>query len=230
MAQSKEKACFSPKIFTTNPKSGKRRPNKKTQTFKDSIANSILFPKEVQDEIKRLFQGEIKHTSFDCPLNLREAFKRATKANGTSECKILREMMYSYIVAFHTQKHALGNTISKDSPSVVIESVVANQYCTTRPRRFNRNGEAKVLSNREPKILFPEPKTCILEKKTKIVEMSTWSGKPVNLEECLDNWANVSIDERVNAGKYAQVFSNAPGAKRVLNWYVSYLTEKGKGS
>jgi hypothetical protein len=106
------------------------------------------------------------------------------------------------------------------------------QNVQSRPRRLgNNNGEPKVLSNREPKILFPEPKTAILETKKKIVTLPTWPGKPVNLEECLENWANLSTDVRVNAGKYAQVFPNAPGAKAVLTWYVSYkLTEKGKGS
>jgi hypothetical protein len=138
-------------VFTTHPKSGKRRKNKIFGKYEDSIAKSRLFPKEVENELNGLFEGKITHLSFDCPTNLRLAFKKATKAKGSSICKTLQQIMKAYVEAYYTQKTALGNTLTKDSNdngfSIIIEKLESNQYVQSRPRRLMRNVESELITN-----------------------------------------------------------------------------------
>jgi hypothetical protein len=145
MAESKEEACFSPKIFTTNSKNGKRRPNKKT-IIEDSIAKSMLSSIDANLDKSELFGGNIVHTSFDCPKNLREATKQAAKANGSSLCQILRLLMLAYVKSEYVKKHALSNTLTTDKPSIVIESLNSYQYVQNRPRRLNRQVEPQNIT------------------------------------------------------------------------------------
>ncbi len=63
--------------------------------------------------INCLFEGEMTHLSFDCPKNLRQAFKQECKANSVSVCKMLQNYQLTYIVVSRLKKHAYGNTLSK---------------------------------------------------------------------------------------------------------------------
>ena len=105
----------------------------------DSIAGSMLREVAEQLGLDGLFDGKIVHVSFDCPYNLREAFKHEIISNGSSQCKELQKFMLSYIVVSRLKKHALGNTLSKlvDMP-MVIENLSLNQYVQSRPRRYVR--------------------------------------------------------------------------------------------
>ncbi len=135
-------ACFSPKIFTTHPKNGKRKPNKKIieQNNAHSIAQSMPFSNDTNKVDLELFGGEIVHLSFDCPINLRTAFNQATKANGTSACQILRLFMSAYVKSNYGKEHATSNTITQSSP-IIIKKLETNQYVQTRPRRLIRHVE-----------------------------------------------------------------------------------------
>ena len=92
--------------------------------------------------VNGLFDGEIKHLSFDCPLNLRIAFKQECEANGTSICKTLQNYQLSYIVVSRLKKHAYGNTLSKlvDVP-LVIENLNCVQNVQSRVRRYIQTTE-----------------------------------------------------------------------------------------
>jgi hypothetical protein len=92
--------------------------------------------------LEGLFDGEIKHATFDCPINLREVFKKECKANGTSVCKELQKFRLSYIVASRIRKNALGNTLAKlvDVP-FTIENLNFEQYVQSRPRRLLRKND-----------------------------------------------------------------------------------------
>jgi hypothetical protein len=128
----------------------KRSKAKKKQNRKNdqSIAQSMLLSMEEKLGLADLFQGELTHLSFDCPLNLREAFKKVTKANGTSICKELQKYMLGYIVANHAKKHAFGDTLSKVlKPEVVIENLSSVQYIQNRPRRLMRQVPSEILTS-----------------------------------------------------------------------------------
>jgi hypothetical protein len=150
MAESKEKAVFSPKIskpFTTHPKNGKRRKNRKS-IFEDSTAKSSLSTIEEKLGINDLFSGKIKHLNFDCPPKLRDLFKEATKANGTSVCKELQKYALSYSVKYVLEKQSFGSTMSKVlSPSLTIENLNFEQYTQSRPRRYIRQGSPEFLTD-----------------------------------------------------------------------------------
>ena len=70
----------------------------------------MLFSNGEMLELDGLFEGEMKHLSFDCPLNLRTAFNREAQANGNSVCKLLQQYMSAYVSASMVKKHAIGNT------------------------------------------------------------------------------------------------------------------------
>lgn len=109
---------------------------------KDSIAGSMLSNVAEELGLEDLFHGEITHLSFDCPKNLREAFKEEVKRNSSSVCKELQKYQLSYIVASRIKKHAFGNTISKlvDVP-VTIENLNFSQYVQSRVRRYGEAGK-----------------------------------------------------------------------------------------
>jgi hypothetical protein len=147
MAESKDKECFFPKIFTTHPKNGKRRKNKKT-IYEDSIAKSLLPSIEKTLGLTDLFGGKIVHVSFDCPNNLRIAFNEACKFENRSSCKIQQEIMASHVIAVQTKKHALGNTMSRlVDANFTIENLNFGQYVQSRPRRLIRNVEPETLTS-----------------------------------------------------------------------------------
>lgn len=241
MTQSKEKACFSPKIsnikesktFTTAPTNERKHKNNIHRNSMYKNSKSMPFPIDSTLEDLDLFGGKMVHYSFDCPLNLRTAFNKEIIDNGDTGCQEQRRFMAIYVVNSMNKKHALGNTLSKlVDANFSIGEMNFTQNVQSKTRRLINNGETKVLSNHEPKILFPAPKTCILEKKKKIIEpLVTWSGKRIDLEKSLEEWANLTLDERLDAGKYAKAFPHMPGASKVLKWYFDYmLAEKGKGS
>ena len=124
---------------TKDKKPSKHKKNTNSKNG-DSIAGSMLREVAEQLGLDGLFDGKIVHVSFDCPLNLRKAFMREIKENGSSACKELQKFMASYVVVSRLKKHALGNTLSKlvDMP-VVIENLSLNQYVQSRPRRHVRN-------------------------------------------------------------------------------------------
>lgn len=105
-----------------------QHPNKNLKKPADSIVKAC-FP--FQD----LMGGEIKHVSFDCPENLRNAFKTAVKANGSSVCPVLQTFMVTYLAANHYQKACFSDTIR--SP-VIIEKLVVPTYIKKRIRRFKK--------------------------------------------------------------------------------------------
>jgi hypothetical protein len=70
-----------------------------------SIAGSMLSEVAKELGLEGLFEGEIRHTSFDNPKNLGEAFKMECKANGSSVCKELQKFELSYIVSSRIEKH-----------------------------------------------------------------------------------------------------------------------------
>lgn len=163
--KTKEKNGFSPKIFTTHPKNGKPRKNKTAKTIEEGIAPSNLFSIEKMLGLNGLFDGELKHVSFDCPTNLREAFKHATRENGTSYCKELQKYIICYVATHHAEKMAFGNTLSKIlKPKLVIENLNFEQYVQSRPRRLIRgrqsvaNGEAVLSLEQQKEKQFLEQK------------------------------------------------------------------------
>lgn len=90
----------------------------------DSIAEACL-------PFADLLAGETKHVSFDCPENLRKAFKSATKANGTTYCHVLRGFMQTYVVASHYRKACFPNT----NEPVVVENLFMPTLVRKRLRR-----------------------------------------------------------------------------------------------
>jgi hypothetical protein len=167
LKKTKEKDGFSPKIFTTHQKNGKQRNNKTAKTIEDGIAQSNLLSIERMLGLEGLFDGELKHLSFDCPLTLREAFKQATRENGTSYCKELQKYMVSYVATHHAQKMAFGNTLSKIlKPRLVIENLNFEQYVQGRPRRLIRGRQS--VGNGEPVLsLVQQKEKQFLERKNK---------------------------------------------------------------
>lgn len=157
---SKDKADFEPKIFTTQPKNGKRRKNKRT-IIEEGTAKSRLSSIERELGLSGLFEGEVYHLSFDCPKPLAKAFKEATKANGTSICKELQKYALSYVVEHHIEKSAFGSTISKIlKPKLTIENLNFEQYVQNRPRRLLRGVE--VRGARDVSGVSGESLTCMI--------------------------------------------------------------------
>lgn len=87
-----------------------------------------------------LMGGKIVHTSFDCPKNLREWFKRATKANNTSMCPILQSFMVTYVEAALLKKACFSNT-----QPIVVENLVVPSYVKRRLRRGKVTHEYEVI-------------------------------------------------------------------------------------
>jgi hypothetical protein len=131
---------YNPKAFTTH-----RKHNHKTKPIYDySIAESMLKSIDSTLCLDSLFDGNIVHLSFDCPVNLRSAFNAETKHNGTSICKELTHFMAQYVFSSLVKKHALGNTISKIAETnFTIESMNFTQNVQSRPRRLLRSVEVE---------------------------------------------------------------------------------------
>ena len=90
MEESKENDSNSPKIskpFTTAPKSGKRRKNKRLRKIEDSIAKRQHFSIEKELGLEGLLEGKMVKQTIRIPLKLREAFKLECKANGVALAK-----------------------------------------------------------------------------------------------------------------------------------------------
>ena len=117
------------------------KPSRKHSAKKQhSITKSSLFSIEQTLGLTDLFGGNMTHASFDCPTNLREAFKLECKHNGTSTCKELTKYMANYVATSRIEKHALGNTISRFmDPKFTIEEMIFNQNVQSRPRRYIAN-------------------------------------------------------------------------------------------
>lgn len=152
-----------------------------------------------------LFDGKLTHLSFDCPNNLRSAFKTESKSNSVSVCKNLQKFMASYVVTSRVKKHALGNTLAKlvDVP-FVIENLNFEQYVQSRPRRLLRKKPI-------------EKNIVINEKKSNDKELVKWNKR---FEEVINQWSlHPSKEWRetwvVNAGKYPEL----ENAQRVLELY-----------
>jgi hypothetical protein len=113
-----------------------------------SITKSMLSDVAQELGLEGLFEGEMRHTSFDNPKNLGEAFKTECKDNGSSVCKELQKYELSYIVSSRIKKHALSNTISKivDLP-VTIQNLNLNQYVQSRVRRHVKIFEERDLAH-----------------------------------------------------------------------------------
>ena len=113
--------------------------SKQTKKQAQSSAGSMLFDGFLEEQFKGLFGGKIVHMSFDCPLNLRNAFNETVKAKGESACKILQKYMALHVLKSTLEKHALGYTLSRvvDVP-LRVSGVRFEQYVQSRPRRFGR--------------------------------------------------------------------------------------------
>lgn len=112
--------------------------NEKSQ----SISSSMLLPMEQILGLDSLFEGDMKHLSFDIPTNLRNALNYECRANGDSACKILVKSAALYVVTSRVKKHALGDTLSKIlDVTFTIGEVNFTQNCQTRPRRWIRRIE-----------------------------------------------------------------------------------------
>ena len=121
-----------------------QRVRKKTNIEK-RIASGMLSDVEGELGLEGLFGGELTHLSFDCPTNLRTAFRTETKDNGTSVCKELQKYMTSYVATSRIKKHALGNTLSRAlTANFTVENLNFEQYVQSRPRRLLR-GESSHL-------------------------------------------------------------------------------------
>lgn len=85
-----------------------------------------------------LFNGELTHLSFDCPKPLRQTFKTAVKANGSSVCHVLQTFMVTYLVANHYQKACFNDTYRHP---ITVKNLVIPTYVKERVRRVKRIAE-----------------------------------------------------------------------------------------
>jgi hypothetical protein len=138
---SQEKDSFCPKVFTTQPKNHKRRKNKNT-IFEDSTVKRQLFSIERELGLEGLLEGKLVKQTVRIPFNLKEAFKRECRANGTSTCKIAIELQTVWLIKERMQKTALGCTMSKMiDANFNIGEVNFTQSVQSRVRRYNHNVE-----------------------------------------------------------------------------------------
>jgi hypothetical protein len=145
--KSQENDSISTKIFTTHPKSRKRRINKRLSNFKYSIAKSQLLSIEKELGLEGLLEGKMVKQTIRMPFNLREAFKKENKANGTSTCKTSIELQMAWLLKSRMQKTAFGSTISKIiDANFTIESMNFTQNVQSRVRRNIRQNSGVDLS------------------------------------------------------------------------------------
>jgi hypothetical protein len=151
---SKEKQSQSPKIqteettnrpntvFTTHRKHIHRKQRNSLPTAKSNLFSIDSVERELG--LTALFSGNMTHTSFACPFNLREAFKAETKLNGTSTCQELRRFMSAYIASSRMKKIAFGSRQIFDS-KISIGEMNFTQNVQNRTRRdLSRNPETVV--------------------------------------------------------------------------------------
>ena len=127
--------------FTTHKKSPKKQHLERSKTLLFSIDETLM--------LSRLYEGEMVHTGFDCPLNLRTAFNRETKANGSSTCQELRHFMAAYVTTSMLQNLTFTTPkISKRNSSVSIGALNFTQNVQSRPRRLvSRNNLGAVVND-----------------------------------------------------------------------------------
>jgi len=144
---SKENAGFSPNIFSTTTKSGKRRKNRRARNIKDSIAKNQLFSIEKELGLEGLLEGNTAKQTVRIPLRFREAFKQECKANGTSTCKVILELQAIWFLRSRIQKTALSSTMSKIvEANFSIGEVNFTQNVQSRVRRNVGNNEGVELT------------------------------------------------------------------------------------
>jgi hypothetical protein len=123
----------------------KRRTRQQAKKGRKYTSESLLSSIEKELGLQGLFDGEVFHLSFDCPKPLAKAFKQATHDNGTSICKELQKYALTYVTKDHIEKSAFGNTLSKVlNPHIAIENLNFEQYCQTKPRRWNKKSTEQV--------------------------------------------------------------------------------------
>jgi len=134
MTASKEKDSNSPKIFTTNPK-GKRKPNKKTTTFKENLAKRQLFSIEKELGLEGLLEGKTVKTTIRMPEKLNKTFIAECKAHGTSSCKEDQRNRVLWLIKVRSQETALSPTISK---------IVESQFSINGDINFTQNVQSRL--------------------------------------------------------------------------------------
>ena len=112
----------------------------KQQTQTNQTLDSIAKACFSEELVKDLFGGKMTHLSFDCPENLRIAFKSECKRQGLSVCHLLRNFMTSFIIASRL-KACFPNTM--DVPFVNIEQLVTPVFVKGRVRRFREVGHVE---------------------------------------------------------------------------------------
>jgi len=124
--------------MTTSRKNKPKPRYDKQNTEVNGIARSMLSDVEHELAAAELNGGEMTHTRFDCPLNLRETYKQTVRAEGSSMCKELVISMYNRVIEAMLRKHALGNTMGKlvKFPSTV--NYVLPTVVQSRKRRWAR--------------------------------------------------------------------------------------------
>ena len=140
----KQTINHNPKAFTTHKK---HKPKPQL-----GITESMLFSKDYYDLKQALKDDCLVHLSFDCPKQLRDAFNWATKANGTSTCKMLQQLALNYTLATMVKKHALANTnLSPEKEATVVNLNIGDmnfeQYVQNRPRRLIANHNVDAVVN-----------------------------------------------------------------------------------
>lgn len=146
-----EKDSFSSKIFTTAPKSGRRKPNKRKQIYEDSKAKSYLSSIEQELGIEGLLEGDEVKSCFKTYKKLRDDFKKECKANGTSVCEELNHLEASYIIQSRMKKLSLSNTMSKlVDTRFSVGSINFTQQIQSRPRRYIQKPE--IVIEPEPEV------------------------------------------------------------------------------
>lgn len=119
----------------------------------DSITKSSLFPIEETLGLTELYCGKVVHVNFDCPTNLRLAFKHECKDNGSSTCKELTKYMANYVATSRIKKNALGSTMSRFvDANFTIESMTFTQNVQSRPRRLISNSNPACVEMVEGKV------------------------------------------------------------------------------
>lgn len=109
----------------------------KSFTQKDESSSKAQEESKINSIVKAclpfsdLLDGPIVHLSFDCPKNLRLAFKQATHSTGQTVCFVLRGFMQQYIVSQHYRKACFPNTLQP----VKIENMILPTYVKSRVRR-----------------------------------------------------------------------------------------------
>jgi hypothetical protein len=157
------------------------------------------------EQFKGLFTGKVVHTSFDCPINLREAFKQVTKANGSSECKELCAYMAARVITSEYNKACFTNTMGV--PKLVIEKLEIPTYVQSRKRRFKRE-----VTEEEIEEIFESP-TCTFCSNHAVVRAELLSSPGSKVWLCESHYqqkhARVRVLERVEGEDFQNSISKS---------------------